>query len=58
MTSTIWIVLGIWLAVNVAFVAVRLYVTANRAAGPAPAKYPKLVKNEDEDLPDRKIGRG
>ena len=58
MTSTIWILLGIWLAVNVAFVVVRLYVTSKRVPDPIPGKYPKLVRDEDEDLPDRKIGRG
>ena len=32
MSLTIWLVLGIWIALNVAFVAVRLYVTRDRVA--------------------------
>jgi len=32
MTLTIWLVLGTWLALNIAFFAVRLYVTRDPVA--------------------------
>lgn len=45
---TIWLVLGIWFAFNIAFFAVRLYVTrdpvaSNRDAADVPGKLPQLV---------------
>jgi len=40
---TIWLLLGIWLALNVAFFATRLYVTAEPAPEHVRARFPHLV---------------
>jgi hypothetical protein len=45
---TVWLVLGIWFALNIAFFSVRLYVTRervapNRAAADIPVRLPQLV---------------
>jgi hypothetical protein len=39
----IWLLLGMWLALNVAFFGLRLYVTAKSARDRLPARYPQLV---------------
>jgi hypothetical protein len=45
MSSTIFILLAAWLGLNVAFIAVRLYVTASPTprAEPGLSRYPRLV---------------
>ena len=41
----IWLIVGLWFAVNLAFVAVRLYVTAEGAPEDVAQKYPPFVSN-------------
>jgi hypothetical protein len=41
----IWLIVGLWFAVNLAFVAIRLYVTAEGAPEDVAQKYPPFVSN-------------
>ena len=48
MSLTIWLVLAIWFALNIAFFAVRLYVTRDdvvphRAPADVPGRLPQLM---------------
>jgi hypothetical protein len=45
MAPMLWLLLllGIWLALNAAFVAVRLYVAAETTTDQVPRRYPQLV---------------
>jgi hypothetical protein len=42
-TATVGFLIGIWLAFNVAFLVIRLYVTSNRTTQKMAIRSPRLV---------------
>jgi hypothetical protein len=42
-TTTVGFLIGIWLAFNVAFLVIRLYVTSNRTTQKMAIRSPRLV---------------